>query len=85
MVTVKFYYNKEGEIEGVYITKLKKGTPVEYLTKIIDCLENEFPNLVKTDGIYKVKLKERYERDGAGVERFDGYDIKSIRLCTRIL
>ena len=84
MVTVIFYYSKKELIEGVCI-KLKKYTPIGHIEEINNCIESEFPTILKTDEVYKVKLKERYERDGAGVERFDGYDIKSIRLCTRIL
>lgn len=81
-IKVKLYLNFDGEPESIEV-KCKKE-PVLYLQKVIFELENDFPMLAR-DEWYTCKMKRRYADDGSGAMRFDGYDIVSIRSCTKHL
>jgi hypothetical protein len=81
---VTFWLNEEKEIEGINILSVKKHTPLDFFNKIVESIENELPESLPTNEAYKAKLKHRYERDGAGVQYFDGYEIVSLVKCTPI-
>lgn len=82
-MTVKIYIDENGEVENIHLEKMN-SMEIGKVFHMRESIENQISEIdLPKDNWFKIKLKEIYEDDGSGAQRFSGFEIEKMKACTR--